>query len=82
MLNKIETRAKALMVEMLALKPEQLTPDASLVDDLNMDSIDTIDLLMKLSDEFELDLNPADFENCKTISDFTGILQIKIQEHK
>jgi len=80
--HEIEQRAISLMVEMLGIELDRIVPTASLVDDLNLDSIDMIDILMKLSDEFDLDLNPHDFENCLTVNDFTIILKQKVLTKK
>ena len=82
MKTQIHDRAVELMVEILGIDAEKITPSSSLVEDLDMDSIDTIDILMRLSDDFNLDLNPMNFEHCKTIQDFTDCLQEKLSEKK
>lgn len=71
---QIADRAKTLLIEMFGIAESKLTPNASLVNDLDLDSIDIIDLLMKLNDEYSLDLSPFDFENCDTLEQFTARL--------
>jgi acyl carrier protein len=66
----IQERAKTLLQEMFKLDPQKLKGDASLFDDLDLDSIDVIDLLTQLNDEFTLELSPFDFENCQTLDQF------------
>ena len=67
---QIEQRAKILLSEMFGINQNKLTPNALLLSDLDLDSIDVIDLLMKLNDEFSLELSPFDFENCETLEQF------------
>ena len=63
---EIKERALNLLNEMFGIEQSRLVPKASLLNDLDLDSIDTIDLLMKLNEEFQLELSPFDFENCNT----------------
>lgn len=70
MLSDISSRAKILLTEMFGISPEALKPESSLNTDLGLDSIDTIDLLTTLNDEFNLDLSPFDFEGCELLNDF------------
>lgn len=66
----IDIRAKALIIEMFGVAEEKIIPEASLTSDLDLDSIDTIDLLSTLNDEFLIDASPFDFEGCETIGAF------------
>lgn len=72
---QIAERAKILLHEMFGIEQSKLKAEASLLNDLDLDSIDIIDLLMKLNDEYELQLSPFDFENCQTLAQFTDKLQ-------
>lgn len=75
---QIAERAKILLQEMFGIDQSRLLPDASLLNDLDLDSIDIIDLLMKLNQEYDLELSPFDFENCGTLEQFTTRLSEKI----
>ena len=74
---KIEKRASLLLTEMFGIEESKLKKQASLTNDLDLDSIDMIDLLMKLNDEYNLDLSPFDFENCNTLEQFLERLNSK-----
>ncbi|HMO17697.1 MAG TPA: phosphopantetheine-binding protein [Oligoflexia bacterium] len=71
----IETRAKVLLTEMFGVEEGKILPTASLVDDLGLDSIDTIDLLSRLNDEYLIDASPFDFEGCSTLEAFLVALK-------
>lgn len=67
--NEIETRVKKIVVEQLGVKEEELTTDASFVDDLGADSLDTVELVMALEEEFETEIPDEDAEKIVTIKD-------------
>ncbi|HKI69095.1 MAG TPA: acyl carrier protein, partial [Verrucomicrobiae bacterium] len=48
----IEQRVKDIIVEQLGVKPDQVTPDAKFIEDLGADSLDTVELVMALEEEF------------------------------
>lgn len=68
--SKISARASVLLTEMFGISADKLKPESSLTADLGLDSIDTIDLLTSLNDEFDLDLSPFDFEGCSLLNEF------------
>jgi acyl carrier protein len=67
--NEIETRVKKIVVEQLGVKEEEITTDASFVDDLGADSLDTVELVMALEEEFETEIPDEDAEKIVTIKD-------------
>ncbi len=67
--NEIETRVKKIVVEQLGVKEEEVTTDASFVDDLGADSLDTVELVMALEEEFETEIPDEDAEKIITIKD-------------
>lgn len=73
----ISTRATELLVQMFGIDQPQITKEASLREDLDLDSIDTIDLLSTLNQEFALELTPFDFLDCKSLGDFLDRLETK-----
>ena len=75
---EIGSRARDLIVEMFEIDPASLRKGASLADDLDLDSIDVIDLLMRLNDEYGLEMGPYEFENCRTLEEFL----VRIRELK
>ncbi len=56
MSNSIEERVTKIVMEQLEVSEEQATPNASFVDDLGADSLDTVELVMALEEEFEVEI--------------------------
>jgi acyl carrier protein len=67
--TEIEARVKKIVVEQLGVKDDELTTDASFVDDLGADSLDTVELVMALEEEFETEIPDEDAERIVTIKD-------------
>lgn len=71
MSNSTEERVKAIIMEQLGVTEEQLKPEASFIDDLGADSLDTVELVMALEEEFDVEIPDEDAENIKTVGDAT-----------
>lgn len=67
--NEIQARVKKIVVEQLGVKEDEVTDDASFVDDLGADSLDTVELVMALEEEFETEIPDEDAEKIVTIKD-------------
>lgn len=67
--NEIEARVKKIVVEQLGVKEDEVTTDASFVDDLGADSLDTVELVMALEEEFETEIPDEDAQKIVTIKD-------------
>ena len=65
--NSIEERVKKIIIEQLGVKPEQVTNDASFVEDLGADSLDTVELVMALEEEFECEIPDEEAEKITTV---------------
>ncbi|MBU3843844.1 MAG: acyl carrier protein [Candidatus Anaerobiospirillum pullicola] len=65
--NNIEERVKNIIVEMLGVKPEDVQPEASFVNDLGADSLDTVELVMALEEEFETEIPDEEAEKINTV---------------
>ncbi len=70
----IEERVRDLIVEQLGVNAEQVTPEASFVDDLGADSLDTVELVMAFEEEFGIDIPDEDAEKMLTVADSTKYL--------
>ena len=57
---------KAIIVEQLGVKPEEVTPAASFIDDLGADSLDTVELVMALEEKFGVEIPDEDAEKRRT----------------
>jgi acyl carrier protein len=67
MSNDIFERVKKVTVEELDVKPEEVTMEASFTDDLGADSLDVVELVMALEDEFEIDIPDEEVGEIKTV---------------
>ena len=66
-MSTIEERVKKIVVEQLGVKEEEVTTSASFVDDLGADSLDTVELVMALEDEFEMEIPDEQAEKITTV---------------
>jgi acyl carrier protein len=60
---------KSIIVEQLGVDEEEVTPDASFVDDLGADSLDTVELVMAFEEEFDIEIPDEDAEKITTVGD-------------
>ena len=67
-MSSIEERVKKIIVEQLGVKEEDVTSEASFVDDLGADSLDTVELVMALEEEFETEIPDEDAEKITTVA--------------
>jgi acyl carrier protein len=66
-MSTIEERVKKIVVEQLGVKEEDVTTSASFVDDLGADSLDTVELVMALEEEFECEIPDEDAEKITSV---------------
>lgn len=80
-MSNIEARVKKIVVEQLGVKDEEVTNDASFVDDLGADSLDTVELVMALEEEFETEIPDEDAEKITTIQQAIYYINANMGEH-
>lgn len=66
-MSSIDDRVKKIVVEQLGVKDEEVTSAASFVDDLGADSLDTVELVMALEEEFECEIPDEEAEKITTV---------------
>jgi acyl carrier protein len=66
-MSTVEERVKKIVVEQLGVKEEDVNSSASFVDDLGADSLDTVELVMALEEEFKTEIPDEDAENITTV---------------
>ncbi|MCK5896900.1 MAG: acyl carrier protein [Cocleimonas sp.] len=66
-MSDIETRVKSVVVEQLGVEESEVTNAASFVDDLGADSLDTVELVMALEEEFETEIPDEEAEKITTV---------------
>ena len=74
----VEEKVKSIIVEQLGVDEEEVTPQASFVEDLNADSLDLVELIMSLEEEFGMEISDEDAEKIQKVSDAVEY----IEEHQ
>jgi len=72
-----EARVREIIVNELGVEPEKVTDDASFVEDLGADSLDTVELVMAFEEEFGIDIPDEDAEQMRTVGDAITYLRDK-----
>ena len=65
----IDQRVKDIVVEQLGVKPEQVSPSAKFIEDLGADSLDTVELVMALEEEFGIEVPDDQAEKLQSVGD-------------
>ncbi len=76
-MSDIEQKVKDIIAEELGVEQDKLTDEASFMDDLNADSLDTVELVMAFEKEFDIDIPDEDAEKLRTVGDALNYLREK-----
>lgn len=68
-MQEIEDKVRQIICEKLSVKPEQVTPATSFVNDLGADSLDTVELVMEFEDKFSMQIPDEEAEKIQTVGD-------------
>ncbi|WP_394753673.1 acyl carrier protein [Crenothrix sp.] len=68
-MSNVEERVKKIVSEQLGVKPEEMSNESSFVDDLGADSLDTVELVMALEEEFECEIPDDEAEKITTVQE-------------
>lgn len=75
--SSIESKVKEIIVEQLGVNPEQVTENASFIEDLGADSLDTVELVMAFEEEFSVEVPDEDAEKLQTVGDVVKYIEAK-----
>ena len=77
--KSVEERVKNIIVEQLRVEPEQVKPEAQFVNDLGADSLDTVELIMALEEEFDVEIPDEQAEKIKTVGEAIDHIKAKVK---
>jgi len=75
MAASIEARVKEIICEQLGVSEEEVTPEASFIEDLGADSLDLVELVMALEEEYDIEVSDEDAEKIRTVRDVLGYIE-------
>ncbi|MDR1581018.1 MAG: acyl carrier protein [Synergistaceae bacterium] len=76
--DEILEKLKALVIDRLNVEEEQIKPDASFVDDLGADSLDIVELIMGIEEEFDVEIPDEDAEKLRNVGDALEYVRQKL----
>lgn len=79
-MSSIDERVKKIVVEQLGVKEEEVTTKASFVEDLGADSLDTVELVMALEEEFECEIPDEEAEKITTVAEAVDYVKAHIDQ--
>ncbi len=74
----LDERVTEIIVEQLGVSREEVRPEASFIDDLGADSLDIVELVMAMEEEFDIEIPDEEAEKIQTIADATNYLKAQL----
>lgn len=78
--EKVYSEVVEIMHELFELEPDQIKPESNLVEDLDLDSIDAVEMIVQLQKRTGKRIQPEQFQSVKTVNDVVEILQKLLSE--
>ena len=75
----VDERVRELICEQLSVPPDDVTPDASFVNDLSADSLDMVELVMALEEHFGTDISEDEAERIQTVGDAVAFIEARLK---
>lgn len=79
-MSTIEERVKKIVIEQLGVKEDEVTLEASFVDDLGADSLDTVELVMLLEEEFDTEIPDDEAEKINTVQAAVDYVKANVED--
>jgi len=76
----VEDKVREIIVEQLGVSADEVVPEASFIDDLGADSLDIVELVMAIEEEFALEIPDDDAEKIQTIQDAISYVEERVKE--
>ena len=74
-----ENKVKKIIVDQLGVSEDEVTPEASFVDDLGADSLDTVEMVMAFEEEFSIEIPDEDAEQIKLVKNAVDYIEKKVK---
>lgn len=81
-MSTVEERVRKIVVEQLGVKEEELKNESKFVDDLGADSLDTVELVMALEEEFDTEIPDEKAENIRTVQEAINYIESHLNKDK
>jgi len=76
--EKVESRLKEIVAEQLGISEDEIVPEASFIEDLGADSLDIVELIMALEEEFDIEISDEEAEKIQTVQDAINFIMENI----
>jgi acyl carrier protein len=79
-MDEVEQKVKDIIVEQLGVSPDQVSGEASFIDDLGADSLDTVELVMALEEAFKIEIPDEDAEKMEKVGDALQYIRERVKK--
>ena len=76
MAGDVESKVRDIISEQLGVSADEITPEASFIEDLGADSLDIVELVMALEEEYGMEISDEDAEKIRTVNDVVGYIEV------
>ncbi len=77
--EEVFAKVKTLVAKQLSIEEKEITPEASFLDDLGADSLDTVELIMSFEEEFDIEIPDEDAEQIRKVQDVLDFIKNKVK---